>query len=80
MRIPRRAFVKGAAVTSAFALIGPQRARSQTAGDGQDQVLTEGAGLILGNGHDHAIARNTPILTTDTKTFWGALGCSCFAV
>ncbi len=31
------------------------------------------------HGHDHGIAWNTPIPAADLKSFWGALGCSCFA-
>jgi hypothetical protein len=32
------------------------------------------------HGHDHAIAWAQPIPVSDAKAFWGALGCSCFAV
>ncbi|WP_292443630.1 amidohydrolase [Mesorhizobium sp.] len=32
------------------------------------------------HGHDHGIAWNNPIPVKDLKSFWGALGCSCFAV
>jgi hypothetical protein len=32
------------------------------------------------HGHDHGIAWTTPLPVSDEKTFWGALGCSCFAV
>ncbi len=32
------------------------------------------------HGHDHRIAWANPIPTRDLKSFWGALGCSCFAV
>ncbi|MCR9255299.1 MAG: amidohydrolase [Alphaproteobacteria bacterium] len=32
------------------------------------------------HGHDHGIAWNTPLPVSDKKSFWGALGCSCFAV
>ena len=32
------------------------------------------------HGHDHGIAWNKPIPVQDVKAFWGALGCSCFAV
>ncbi len=38
---------------------------------------TNGCGL---HGHDHGIAWNNPIPARDLKSFWGALGCSCFAV
>lgn len=32
------------------------------------------------HGHAHAIAWNTPLPVADKGAFWGALGCSCFAV
>ncbi|WP_417625231.1 amidohydrolase [Paremcibacter congregatus] len=32
------------------------------------------------HGHDHGIAWNNPVPIADAKSFWGALGCSCFAV
>ncbi|MEM9670504.1 MAG: amidohydrolase [Pseudomonadota bacterium] len=32
------------------------------------------------HGHDHGIAWNNPLPVKDLKSFWGALGCSCFAV
>ena len=32
------------------------------------------------HGHDHGIAWSNPIPVKDLKSFWGALGCSCFAV
>lgn len=32
------------------------------------------------HGHDHAIAWSKPIPVADKGSFWGALGCSCFAV
>ena len=31
------------------------------------------------HGHDHGIAWNTPLPVDDARSFWGALGCSCFA-
>jgi len=31
------------------------------------------------HGHDHRIAWTNPIPVRDLKSFWGALGCSCFA-
>ncbi|AZV79905.1 amidohydrolase [Parasedimentitalea marina] len=36
-----------------------------------------GCGL---HGHDHGIAWTNPIPVGDKNAFWGALGCSCFAV
>jgi Amidohydrolase family len=32
------------------------------------------------HGHDHGIAWNNPIPVLDLKSFWGAIGCACFAV
>ena len=32
------------------------------------------------HGHDHRIAWTNPMPVRDLKSFWGALGCSCFAV
>lgn len=32
------------------------------------------------HGHDHGIAWTNPIPVRDKNAFWGALGCSCFAV
>ena len=41
----------------------------------------EGCGNHCGvHGHDHGIAWATPLPVSDAKSFWGALGCSCFAV
>ena len=32
------------------------------------------------HGHNHGIAWTNPLPVRDLKSFWGALGCSCFAV
>lgn len=41
----------------------------------------DGCGSGCGvHGHDHGIAWNSPLPVRDHKSFWGALGCSCFAV
>jgi hypothetical protein len=32
------------------------------------------------HGHDHASAWSGSIPTADLKSFWGALGCACWAV
>jgi predicted amidohydrolase YtcJ len=32
------------------------------------------------HGHGHGIAWDTPLPVSDKRAFWGALGCSCFAV
>ncbi|MDX2289924.1 MAG: amidohydrolase [Hyphomicrobiaceae bacterium] len=41
----------------------------------------DGCGSACGlHGHDHGIAWTLPIPVGDDRAFWGALGCSCFAV
>ena len=41
----------------------------------------DGCALACGvHGHDHQIAWTNPIPVVDKRSFWGALGCSCFAV
>ncbi len=41
----------------------------------------DGCGNHCGvHGHDHAIAWKKPLPIADKGAFWGALGCSCFAV
>jgi hypothetical protein len=32
------------------------------------------------HGHDHATAWSSKLPITDLKSFWGALGCACWAV
>jgi hypothetical protein len=32
------------------------------------------------HGHDHASAWSSQLPTSDLKSFWGALGCACWAV
>jgi hypothetical protein len=32
------------------------------------------------HGHDHAGSWSHPLPTSDPKSFWGALGCACWAV
>ncbi len=45
------------------------------------RVCNDGCASGCGiHGHDHHIAWTRPIPTDDKKAFWGALGCSCFAV
>ncbi|MDX5593368.1 amidohydrolase [Pseudovibrio sp. SPO723] len=51
----------------------PPQAMERACHDG----CSHGCGL---HGHQHQIAWATPIPTKDLKSFWGALGCSCFAV
>lgn len=41
----------------------------------------DGCGSHCGlHGHSHGIAWDNPIPVDDKRSFWGALGCSCFAV
>jgi len=49
-------------------------------------ALERVAGLLCGcakscdvHGHDHVRAWASPVPASDLKSFWGALGCSCFA-
>lgn len=45
------------------------------------QSCHDGCATACGiHGHDHRIAWTNPIPVRDLKSFWGALGCSCFAV
>ena len=46
-----------------------------------DAVARDGCGCGNGcamHGHDHRIAWDSPLPVSDKRTFWGALGCSCF--
>ena len=60
------------------------RAAAEGVGAGATQLAracTDGCGNHCGiHGHDHGIAWTNPIPVRDLKAFWGALGCSCFAV
>ncbi len=45
-----------------------------------DNACSQGCGNLCGlHGHNHQIAWNTPLPVEDKNSFWGALGCSCFA-
>ncbi len=45
------------------------------------RACSDGCGSGCGlHGHAHGIAWNNPIPVQDKSAFWGALGCSCFAV
>jgi hypothetical protein len=53
----------------------------------QDNVLTRTAAAACGcanfcniHGHDHATAWSSKLPIADLKSFWGALGCACWAV
>lgn len=53
--------------------LSPAPATMRACSDG----CTSSCGL---HGHAHGIAWNTPLPVRDAGRFWGALGCSCFAV
>ncbi|MEO1191375.1 MAG: amidohydrolase [Pseudomonadota bacterium] len=57
---------------------------AQRAESGQQQFARachDGCASACGlHGHNHQIAWNNPIPVRDKGAFWGALGCSCFAV
>src|SRR5690606_26263667 len=52
--------------------VGPR----QVAGAGV-RACASGGGI---HGHAHGIAWEAPLPVADKTAFWGALGCSCFAV
>ncbi len=70
---PAGAFDNPAMRTAAAAAPATQHARACHDG------CAHGCGV---HGHDHQIASTTPLPIADSakKAFWGALGCSCFAV
>ena len=58
---------------------------AQIRGEKQPENLARSCHDACGNscgvhGHDHGIAWNNPLPVSDKRAFWGALGCSCFAV
>ncbi len=58
--------------------------KSADAGSGdQRQALASACGCATGcgvHGHDHAAAYATDVPAADVQSFWGALGCGCWAV
>jgi len=63
---------------------GYQARKSASAGDSDSQRryhyaamcgCAKGCGV---HGHDHAAAAQATVPTTDSRAFWGALGCNCF--
>lgn len=60
----------------------PERPRVETAMKKQRMSACHaGCASACGiHGHDHGIAWNNPLPVKDLKSFWGAIGCSCFAV
>ena len=47
----------------------------------QERSCHDGCSSACGlHGHDHGIAWTNPLPVRDPRSFWGALGCSCFAV
>jgi hypothetical protein len=56
-------------------------------GDPQGQTVARAAASSCGcassctvHGHDHASAWSSGVPAADLKSFWGALGCACWAV
>ncbi|MGB0696991.1 MAG: amidohydrolase [Rhodospirillaceae bacterium] len=54
-----------------------QRGENQAAAGACHDACGNACGV---HGHDHGIAWANPIPVADRTAFWGALGCSCFAV
>ena len=52
-------------------------------GAGSASVTAEGSKIVNAitvHGHDHATAWSSKLPIADLKSFWGALGCACWAV
>jgi predicted amidohydrolase YtcJ len=61
----------------------PSPAQRANAGDRMQFARSchDDCGNLCGlHGHGHGIAWETPLPVSDKRAFWGALGCSCFAV
>ncbi|TQV78032.1 amidohydrolase [Exilibacterium tricleocarpae] len=62
---------------------GPSPAQRAAAGAAPQfaRACHDGCAAACGiHGHNHRIAWDNPIPVADKRSFWGALGCSCFAV
>ncbi len=57
-------------------------ARAQTGSETRfARACHDGCASACGvHGHDHRIAWTSPVPVSDKRAFWGAFGCSCFAV
>ena len=59
----------------------PAQRAERTGASDFGRACADGCGnACLLHGHDHGIAWNNPLPVEDKGRFWGALGCSCFAV
>ncbi|WP_300530471.1 amidohydrolase [Maricaulis sp.] len=59
----------------------PAQIRGEQQPEGVARACHDACGNSCGvHGHDHGIAWNNPLPVSDKRAFWGALGCSCFAV
>lgn len=59
----------------------PSPAQRPGAPTGSEFAAACGCSSACGiHGHDHGIAWANPVPVSDARSFWGALGCSCFAV
>jgi hypothetical protein len=66
---------------------GGYAAWGESKGAGQAALLRKVASTTCGcanqctiHGHDHATAWSSKLPIADLKSFWGALGCACWAV
>jgi predicted amidohydrolase YtcJ len=62
---------------------GGYQKRADTGGHVHTRALAAGCGCANAcglHGHDHATAWSADLPTSDEKSFWGVLGCSCWAV
>lgn len=65
-------------VNATFASPG-QRTGARAPADMQMRACADGCANSCGlHGHDHGIAWTNPLPVQDLRSFWGALGCSCF--
>lgn len=59
----------------------PAQRAERTGASDFARACADGCGNVCQlHGHDHGIAWNNPLPVQDKGRFWGALGCSCFAV
>ena len=61
---------------------GGYQSRKVALGDGDQRyhyaAMCACSSSCLVHGHDHAYATSAQAPTSDPKSFWGALGCSCY--
>ena len=67
--------------TAAFDSPGQRRAAAATPAPQYARACHDGCASACSlHGHGHQIAWASPLPVSDKRAFWGALGCSCFAV